>query len=144
MNVIQVKKLHPDAIIPEYQSEGAAGFDLHSIEDIVIAKNSFALVQSGLAFALEAGYELQIRPRSGLAVKYGITVLNSPGTIDSDYRGEIGIILANHSVNDFVVKKHDRIAQGVLQLVHQATFELTQTLSQTQRGEGGLGSTGVS
>lgn len=140
---IKVKKLHPLAIIPQYQTQGSAGFDFCSIQDITIKPQESALIKTGLAFEIENGYELQIRPRSGLALKNKITVLNSPGTIDSDYRGEIGIILINHSKEDFNIQCGDRIAQGIIAQVSFATFEEVTELSSTQRGEGGFGSSGI-
>jgi dUTP pyrophosphatase len=140
--VLKIKKLNPDAIIPAYQSEEAAGFDLHSIDDVVIKKGERKLISTGLAFEIEKGYEVQIRPRSGLAYKYGITVLNSPGTIDSDYRGEIKVLLINLGEKDFEIKKGDRIAQAVVAPVVQAKFVEVEELSDTKRGSGGFGSTG--
>ncbi|NPA54996.1 MAG: dUTP diphosphatase [Epsilonproteobacteria bacterium] len=139
---IKVKKLSPLAQIPSYQSSQAAGFDLHAISDVVIKPSQRVLIGTGLALELPEGYELQIRPRSGLAYKHGITVLNSPGTVDSDYRGEIKVLLINHSDEDFCIKTGDRIAQAVIQEVIQATFTLTTQLSDTTRGSGGFGSTG--
>jgi dUTP pyrophosphatase len=112
--VLKVKKLNKDAIIPAYHSVEAAGFDLHSIEDVILKPGERKLIKTGLAFEIEKGYEVQIRPRSGLAFKYGITVLNSPGTIDSDYRGEIKVLLINLGENDFEIKKGERIAQAVI------------------------------
>ncbi|WP_104697742.1 MULTISPECIES: dUTP diphosphatase [unclassified Helicobacter] len=140
---IKIKKIHPDAIIPEYQTSGAAGFDIHSIDDYTIRARDALLIKTGLAFELEEGFELQIRPRSGLALKHKITVLNSPGTIDSDYRGEIMVILYNHSSDDFVIRKGDRIAQGVVAKYERAVFEICEELSDTKRGEGGFGSSGI-
>lgn len=139
---IAIKKLHPDAYIPEYQTKEAAGFDLHSIEDHEIAPSKRALVKTGISIALQSGYELQIRPRSGLAFKHGITVLNSPGTVDSDYRGEIMVLLINHGTESFMIKKGERIAQGVVQAVVQASFEVVENLDETARGSNGFGSTG--
>jgi len=139
---LKVKKLNKLAQIPEYQTQEAAGFDLHSVEDIIIKPNERKLIGSGLAFDIPKGYEIQIRPRSGLAYKHGITVLNSPGTIDSDYRGEIKVLLINHSNEDFEIKVGERIAQAVIQEVIQATFQEIEELSQTDRGAGGFGSTG--
>jgi len=139
---IKVKKLSKLAEIPAYQSEEAAGFDLHSIDDVVIAPNERKLISTGLAFDIPAGYEIQIRPRSGLAYKHGITVLNTPGTIDSDYRGEIKVLLINHSNEDFEIKAKERIAQAVIKEVIQAEFEEVEELSETKRGEKGFGSTG--
>ena len=139
---LQIKKLNSLAQIPAYQTKEAAGFDLHSIEDVVIAPSERKLIGTGLAFEIPKGYEIQIRPRSGLAYKYGITVLNSPGTIDSDYRGEIKVLLINHSNESFEIKVGERIAQAVIQAVIQATFEEVSELSDTNRGAGGFGSTG--
>ena len=130
------------ATIPNYQTEEASGFDLHSIEDIILKPNERKLIGTGLAFEIPKGYEIQIRPRSGLAYKYGISVLNSPGTIDSDYRGEIKVLLINHSDTDFEIKIGERIAQGVIQKVIQAKFEEVEELNKTARGAGGFGSTG--
>lgn len=140
---IQIKKLHQDAYIPRYQTPGAAGFDIHCIENITIPSGESKLIKTGLGMAIESGYELQIRPRSGLALKNGITVLNTPGTIDSDYRGEIMVLLINHSKQDFVIAKGDRIAQGVISKVYQADFMEVSELDDTQRGSGGFGSSGI-
>ena len=139
---LKVKKLNKLAEIPQYQTDEAAGFDLHSIEDIVIAPNERKLISTGLSFEIPKGYEIQIRPRSGLAYKHGITVLNSPGTIDSDYRGEIKVLLINHSNESFEIKVGERIAQAVIQAVIQANFEEVEELNDTTRGAGGFGSTG--
>ena len=139
---IFIKKLSPLAEIPNYQTEEASGFDLHSIEDIILKPNERKLIGTGLAFEIPKGYEIQIRPRSGLAYKHGISVLNSPGTIDSDYRGEIKVLLINHSDTDFEIKVGERIAQGVIQEVIQAKFEEVEELNKTARGAGGFGSTG--
>jgi dUTP pyrophosphatase len=140
--ILKVKKLNKDAIIPAYQSEEAAGFDLHSIEDVILKPDERKLIKTGLAFEIEKGFEVQIRPRSGLAYKYGITVLNSPGTIDSDYRGDIKVLLINLGEKDFEIKKGDRIAQAVVAPVVQAEFIEVEELSDTKRGSGGFGSTG--
>jgi dUTP pyrophosphatase len=139
---LKIKKLNPEAIIPSYQTKEAAGFDLHSIEDVILNPNERKLIATGLAFEIEYGYEVQIRPRSGLAFKHGITVLNSPGTIDSDYRGEIKVLLINHSNEKFEIKKGDRIAQAVVAPVIQAEIVEVEELSETKRGKGGFGSTG--
>ena len=116
---------------------------MHSIEDIVLNPGERKLIATGLAFEIEYGYEVQIRPRSGLAFKHGITVLNTPGTIDSDYRGEIKVLLINHSNEKFEIKKGDRIAQAVVAPVIQAKIVEVDELSDTARGESGFGSTGV-
>ncbi|WP_295738905.1 dUTP diphosphatase [uncultured Helicobacter sp.] len=141
---IKIKKLHKDAEIPKYQSVEAAGFDLHSIDELVLKAGDRAVVGTGLAFEIESGFEVQVRPRSGLALKNGISVLNTPGTIDSDYRGEIKVILINHSGEDFIIHKGDRIAQGVVNEITQAVFAEVEKLSESQRGESGFGSSGVS
>ena len=139
---IKVKKLSNKAVIPAYQTKEAAGFDLHSIEDIVIKPSERKLISTGLAFEIPYGYEIQIRPRSGLAYKHGITVLNTPGTIDSDYRGEIKVLLINHSNEDFEIKINERIAQAIIKEVIQANFIEVDELSDTERGKKGFGSTG--
>ena len=139
---LKVKKLSKLAQIPQYQTEESAGFDLHSIENIIIKPNERKLISTGLSLEIPKGYEIQIRPRSGLAYKYGISVLNSPGTIDSDYRGEIKVLLINHSKEDFEIKIGERIAQAVVQSVIQAQFYEVDELSETIRGAGGFGSTG--
>ena len=134
------------AIIPEYKTSGAAGADLCALldEPLVIPAGSSAMVPTGLFFEIPVGYEVQVRPRSGLAAKNGVTVLNSPGTIDSDYRGEIKVILINLGAADFTINSGDRIAQMVIAPVTQASFTLTDSLSETERGTGGFGSTGLS
>ena len=139
---LKIKKLTPDAVIPAYQTELAAGFDLHSVEDYVLKRGKRQLIKTGLAFEIEPGYEVQIRPRSGLAYKHGITVLNTPGTIDADYRGEIMVLLINLGEEDFEIKKGERIAQAVIAPVIQAQFVEVDELSDTKRGKGGFGSTG--
>jgi len=139
---INITRTSNDVKIPKYESKGAAGFDLCAATDEIVAPESRTLVSTGLRMAIPVGYELQIRPRSGLALKKGITVLNSPGTVDSDYRGDVGIILINHGSEDFIIKKGDRIAQGVVQAVTQAMFEIVEELDETERGTGGFGSTG--
>ena len=139
---LKIKKLNLEAIIPAYQTKEAAGFDLHSIEDVVIKPNERKLISTGLAFEIEFGYEVQIRPRSGLAAKHGVTVLNTPGTIDSDYRGEIKIILFNHGDKEFIINNKDRIAQMILTPVHKMSLEEVDNLPDSVRGRGGFGSTG--
>lgn len=142
MPKLKVKKLHSQAIIPDYQTDGASGFDLCALEDGVIEVGKWALVPTGLAFEVKSGYEVQVRSRSGLALNYGITVLNSPGTVDSDYRGEIKVILINLGQQDYQVKKGERIAQGVVCKVKRAIIEEHKKLSKTKRAKGGFGSTG--
>lgn len=146
MNTILIKCVASNgAVIPEYKTEGAAGADLCALVNtpITIETGKSAIIPTGLFFEIPHGYEVQIRPRSGLAAKNGVTVLNTPGTIDSDYRGEIKIILINLGDKDFVINNGDRIAQMVIAPVTQGTFEVVNELSQTQRGTGGFGSTGV-
>ncbi|MEO9532476.1 MAG: dUTP diphosphatase [Crocinitomicaceae bacterium] len=131
--------------IPQYETPLSAGVDLRANIDEAITLKPLqrALVKTGLFMAIPAGYEAQVRPRSGLAFKKGITVLNSPGTIDADYRGEVGVILVNLSDEDFVVEDGERIAQLVVAKCEQAEFVETSELSETERGAGGFGSTGV-
>lgn len=133
---------HP---LPKYATEQSAGMDLRANigEQIVIQPMQRLLIGTGLHIALPKGYEAQIRPRSGLALKHGITVLNSPGTIDADYRGEIGVLLINLSDKDFVINDGERIAQMVIARHEQAQFALVEALDETERGEGGYGHTGV-
>ena len=132
--------------LPAYQTNDAAGLDLMAAvpenEPLTLASGQYALVPTGLAIALPPGYEAQVRPRSGLAAKHGVTVLNSPGTIDADYRGEIKVILINHGQTAFVVKRGERIAQMVIAPMVQAALVPVATLSPTDRGAGGFGSTG--
>jgi dUTP pyrophosphatase len=132
--------------LPAYQTNDAAGLDLMAAvaenEPLTLASGQYALVPTGLAIALPPGYEAQVRPRSGLAAKHGLTVLNSPGTIDADYRGEIKVILINHGQAAFVIKRGERIAQMVIAPVVQAALVPVAELSSTDRGAGGFGSTG--
>ena len=138
-----IKRLHPDAMLPAYAHASDAGMDICSIEDLSIDPGARALVRTGLAFALPPQFEAQVRPRSGLALKKGVTVLNSPGTIDAGYRGEVGVILANFGNEPFEVRKGDRIAQVVVAPVTQAEIVEVASLDETDRGAGGFGSTGV-
>jgi len=138
---INVKKLHPEAIIPQYQTEGAAGMDLCALEPISIMPGRRALVRTGLAFAIPEGFEGQIRPRSGSALRHGLTVLNSPGTVDSDYRGEIRVLLINVGQDPVAIKQGDRIAQIVFCPVAKAVLCPVDQLPDTKRGAGGFGST---
>jgi len=144
MAKVLIKKLNPDVELPAYKTNGASGMDLMAfIEGTVrITPNSSYLVPTGLSIAFSEGYEVQIRPRSGLAAKNSITVLNTPGTIDSDYRGEIKIILFNHGKEDFLINNKDRVAQMVLTPIVKMELEETDNLPDTLRGEGGFGSTG--
>jgi len=136
-------KLTNGAIMPEYKKRGDAGADLYSVEDVVIPSMERRIVKTGLYFEIPNGYEVQIRSRSGLAAKHGVFVLNSPGTIDSGYRGEIMVILQNLGKEDFVVNKGDRIAQMVVSAVDYMWFTEVEEVSDTERGSGGFGSTGV-
>lgn len=147
--VVRIAQL-PHALglaLPQYQSAGAAGFDLVAAvpagKPIRLKARSHVLVPTGLVFELSEGYEAQVRPRSGLALKHGVTVLNSPGTIDWDYRGEVGVILINHGREPFTVTRGARIAQMVVAPVTKVTFRETSELTDTVRGAGGFGSTGV-
>ena len=141
---VEIKKLHPKVNLPTYESKGASGVDLRAFinEHIIINPNTSRIVPTGLSLAIPSECEIQIRPRSGLAAKSNITVLNTPGTIDSDYRGEIKVILFNHGVDKFKIENGDRIAQMVLMPILKFEFEEKSELSSTLRGDGGFGSTG--
>ena len=147
MHHVQVKYkiLRDTATVPTYQSEHAAGVDLHSAntEDIAISPGKIAMIPLGFAMALPDNYEAQVRPRSGLASKFGVTLPNSPGTIDADYRGECCVPLINHGSKPFTVEPNMRIAQMIIAPVVQATFEVVEELDETVRGAGGFGSTGA-
>lgn len=143
MNVIFIKKLVEDAIIPKYAKEEDAGADIYSIEKVIIPAMGRALVKTGIAIELPKNTEAQIRSRSGLALKSGVFVLNSPGTIDEGYRGEVGVILFNTTDKDFIVEKHDRIAQMVIKKVYPSRFFEVDKLTNSDRGSNGFGSTGV-
>lgn len=141
---VRLKRLpHGAALpLPAYATSGAAGMDVVSAEDVTLAPGARHAVATGIALAIPEGYEIQIRPRSGLALKHGVTVLNAPGTIDSDYRGELKVILVNHGAEPFAVQRGDRVAQLVLAPVVQAAWNEVETLDATERGAGGFGSTG--
>ena len=141
---VLIKKLDPKVTLPSYKTKGASGMDLMAFvkEKIVIKPQTSALIPTGLSVAFSEDYEIQIRPRSGLAAKNNVSVLNTPGTIDSDYRGELKVIIFNYSNHDFVVNNNDRIAQMILTPVIKMEFEKTDDLPETVRGEGGFGSTG--
>lgn len=128
--------------LPAYATDGAAGMDVLAAEDVTLAPGARHAVATGLAVAIPDGFEIQVRPRSGLALKHGISVPNTPGTIDSDYRGEVKVILINHGSEDFEIRRGDRIAQLVLAPVTRASWLPVEELDETQRGEGGFGSTG--
>ena len=144
MAKVLIKKLDPAVELPAYKTEGASGMDLMALlkESINLKPNSSCLVPTGLAVTFSSDFEIQIRPRSGLAAKNSIGVLNTPGTIDSDYRGEIKVILFNHGKSDFLINNKDRIAQMILTPVIKMDLEETDDLPETIRGEGGFGSTG--
>ncbi len=144
MSKVLIKKLDPSVKLPSYKSEGASGMDLTAFlkKSITLKPKTSSLIPTGISIAFSKDYEIQIRPRSGLAVKNNISVLNTPGTIDSDYRGEIKIIIYNHGNEDFEINNGDRIAQMVLVPVMKIEFEETDTLPETLRGKGGFGSTG--
>ena len=141
---VLIKKLDPKVALPSYKTKGASGMDLMAFvkEKIVIKPQTSALIPTGLSVAFSEDYEIQIRPRSGLAAKNNISVLNTPGTIDSDYRGELKIIIFNHSNYDFIVNNDDRVAQMVLTPIAKIELEEANELPKTLRGEGGFGSTG--
>ena len=142
---VKVKKLHPQAVIPGYMTEHAAGMDLCTVIDapVILAPGERALLPTGLAMEIPPGYEGQVRPRSGLALKKGIALVNSPGTIDADYRGEIGIIIINHGSDDVEFLPGDRIAQLIIAPVTQATLVEAKDLDDSVRSSGGFGHTGI-
>lgn len=140
---IKIQCLVTHARVPEYAHPGDAGADLFAAEDCKILPGKWLAVSTGIAAEVAIGYELQVRPRSGLAIKKGVTVLNSPGTIDAGYRGEIKVILINHSDSAFVIKAGDKIAQMVLSAVSIGEFTVVKELTDSARGSGGFGSTGV-
>jgi len=142
MPAIKFLRLHPDAVLPEYKTEGASGADVSAIETIDILPGQVRAVNLGFAVSIPIGYEIQVRPRSGLALNHSITVLNTPGTVDSDYRGPMKVILANLGEKTFFVNKGDRIAQLVVNKVYQSAFIEVSSLGKTARSTGGFGSTG--
>ncbi|MFN3558505.1 MAG: dUTP diphosphatase [Brevundimonas sp.] len=148
MTTVRVERLpHAEGLpLPAYETTGSAGMDLRAAlpegEPLTLAPGARALVKTGLKIALEPGYEAQVRPRSGLALKHGVTCLNSPGTVDSDYRGEVGVILINHGQEPFVIRRGERIAQLVIARHEQAEMIEVEALDETVRGAGGFGSTG--
>lgn len=145
MNDIRIlfTKLHTDAQVPEYATRGSAGADLHSIEDYVLKPGNVYLIRTGLSISMPEEIQAEIRPRSGLAIKYGITLINSPATIDCDYRGELKIPLINFSRQNFVIKVGDRVGQIVFSSYYKGHFIETSKLDETNRGAGGFGSTGL-
>ena len=141
---VQLKRLpHGEGLdLPSYATAGAAGMDVVAAQDVTLKPRQRYAVPTGFALAIPDGFEIQVRPRSGLAFKHGITIPNAPGTIDSDYRGELLVLMINHGAHDFEIKRGDRIAQLVLAPVVQAAWQEVDDLNDTQRGEGGFGSTG--
>ncbi len=146
--VVRVRRLRPEADadlpLPQYMTASSSGLDLMAAvsDPVTLARGAITLIPTGLAVSIPAGYEAQIRPRSGLALKKGLTIINSPGTIDADYRGEIGVAMVNLGPEDVVIRRGDRIAQMVVARVWQAELELVEDLDQTDRGTGGFGHTG--
>ncbi|ARF66533.1 deoxyuridine 5'-triphosphate nucleotidohydrolase [Paenibacillus larvae subsp. pulvifaciens] len=164
---VKIKKLHPDAVIPQYATAGAAGFDLVALEDVIIESGDVKTIRTGLAFEIPVGYELQIRPRSGVSFKTALRQPNCVGTIDSDYRGEVHLMFENtfsykattkfvHFISggmkeldfdvklaSYLIQKGDRLAQGIIAPVERAKFTVVEELSETKRGAGGFGHTGV-
>ena len=140
---VAFKRIHPEASLPAYAHDGDAGMDVRSVEDLTIPPGGRALVHTGLVMLLPPLYEAQVRPRSGLALRSGVTVLNTPGTIDAGYRGEVGVILANFGDAPFAVAKGDKIAQIVIAPVTRAEIAEADVVDETERGAGGFGSTGV-
>jgi len=142
MYQIKFTRLSPDARVPSKAHPDDAGFDVYASEERTLKAHSYGMIATGISMQLPPMTEAQVRPRSGLAAKHGVTVLNTPGTIDAGYRGEVKVILINHSDNDFTVLPGDRIAQMVIQPVYPAQFIEADTLEDTDRGEGGFGSSG--
>jgi dUTP pyrophosphatase len=146
---LQIRRLNPgkdqDILIPEYMSPGASGLDLPAAVEgeVTLAPGEILLIPTGLALAIPPGFEGQVRPRSGLALKHGITLVNTPGTIDSDYRGELGLAVINLGKNPFTIRRGDRLAQLVIQKVYQADIQLVNDLETTDRADGGFGHSGV-
>lgn len=141
---MQIRRLRPDAIVPRYQTADAAGMDLHAALDqpMHVAPGAVVAVPTGLAMAIPRGYEGQVRPRSGLALKYALTVVNAPGTLDADFRGSVMVLLINHGREPYMISHGDRIAQLVIAPVIRAEIDVVDELNETGRGAGGFGSTG--
>lgn len=140
---VEIMKLNKDLPTPKYAHHGDAGMDMFSAIDYILQPGEWKIIPTGFKIAIPYGFEAQVRPRSGLAAKFGVTVVNSPGTIDHEYRGEMGVILINHGKEPFVIKKGERIAQLVFHKVEIVQLEEVESLSETKRGEGGFGSTGA-
>lgn len=143
MQILKLVRLEKQAVLPSYQTERSAGLDLVAIEMIILGPGQWQAVRTGFLVAIPSGHEGQIRPRSGLAARHGVTVLNAPGTIDEDYRGEIKVLLINHGQVPYVIKPGDRIAQLVICPVVRVQVEVVDALDTTERGTGGFGSTGL-
>ena len=141
--IVRIAKIHADAVLPHYVHPGDAGMDLYSIDDLIIPPGETALIRTGLKIAVPDGFEAQVRPKSGLALKHALSLANTPGTIDSGYRGEVGVILINHGRRPYHVAKQSKIAQLVICPVIQAEIQEVAELDDTARGEGGFGSTGL-
>ncbi len=139
---IRIRKIRDNAVIPHYEHDGDAGMDLYAVEDSTLRPGERKLIPTGFQVEIPVGYEMQIRPKSGLALKHGVTVLNTPGTVDSCYRGEVGVIVLNASDRDYEVKAGEKVAQAVIAKVEKAVIEEVEDLTETQRGSGGFGSTG--
>ena len=140
--MLSIKVIGDAELVPVFATLGAAGADVKAACDGEISPGEYQLVKTGLRLEIPTGYEIQVRPRSGLALKHGVTLLNSPGTIDSDYRGEVGVIMVNHGKDTFVYRRGDRIAQFVLSKVVPCKFDVCENISHTERGDGGFGHTG--
>ncbi len=139
---IKVLKIKENAKVPQIAHEGDAGFDVHSTERYVLKPGERAAISSGIKLEIPFGYECQVRPRSGLALKHGISVINTPGTIDATYRGEVNIILINHGNEDYIVNEGDKVAQLIFKKLEEVNLKEVKEINQTKRGEGGFGSTG--
>lgn len=165
---VKIKRLHPDAVIPKYAKPGDSGFDLVAVEDVIIAPGETVLVPTGLAFEIPPGYEMQVRPRSGISLRTKLRVANSPGTVDADFRGEVAVIVDNiaeevtacnpcytlidgltvradevYPAGTYIIRAGNKIAQGVITTVERATFEVVDELTESERGTDGFGSSGV-
>jgi len=140
---IKIKKVHEKAIVPKYARKGDAGMDVYSVEGLIVKSKERKLISTGLSFEIPEGFEIQVRPKSGLALNHGLTIVNTPGTLDSGYRGELKVILLNTGENDYEIKPGEKIAQIVLARYEQAEIEEVSELSDSERGAGGFGSTGL-
>ena len=140
--ILKLKKLRSDAKLPSYAHPGDAGMDIYSSEDVLIIAGKTKIISTGLSFEIPYGFEMQIRPKSGLSLNFGLTILNSPGTLDAGYRGELKILVFNTSDKDYEVKKGQKIAQGIVSKIELVDIEEVSELSDTSRGKNGFGSTG--